>query len=241
MKFLFLLIASVYLLQPSTAACPEERSVMLLAEILSAECMEGFSRVSNSSLQSSSDKYRAGIQQVCVEECINNITDHFRVTCNDTALAIGYDNGCLLSNNAGIGPTCRMQPEQRLSATATFEAAAGCYSFFFTGTCLETCRQGLMGISEQFDCCYQHYFNNTAFLTASFEDGQYTQQALDFLIVIGNASLWEECNVPLIGMCLERIQPTMATGGAVRAFGTLATSITAAFTAAASTFILSTL
>jgi len=237
MKFLFLLIASVYLLQPSTAVCPEEQSVMLLAEILSAECMEGFASATN---PSSSDEYRAGIHQLCVEQCVDNITNHFRTTCNDTAIAISYDNACLLSNNAGIGRTCAIQHLSR-NLSSILAPAGVCLGFHSTGRCFEACRQGLMVISEQFDCCHQHYYNNTAYLDSLFESGRLTPLELDFFVLIGNTSLWEECNVPLIGMCLERIQPTMATGGAVRAFGTLATSITAAFTAAAITFILSTL
>ena len=238
MKFLFLLIAAVHSLQPSTAVCPEDQLVeVLLAEILSAECMEGFARTTN---PSSSDQLNAGIQQLCVEQCINNITNHFRNVCNDNTVALRHENACLLSNNAGIGPTCAIQhiPDRNLSTLLS--QTGPCLLYHSSGTCIDFCRQGLMAVSEQFDCCHQHYYNNTAYLDALFMSGRLTQQQRDFFDAIGNASLWEACNVPIVGTCLQlRVQPTTATQGAVRAIGTLATSITAAFTAAVITLILS--
>ena len=235
MKFLFLLIAAVYSLQPSAAVCPEDQSVeVLLAEILSAECMDGFARVTAN--PSSSDEHLEGVQQLCVEQCINNITNHFRTICNDTLLAIDHENACLLSNNASIGQTCSGVQTPTGDFTALFTRAVGCFSFPFAGTCADSCRQGLMAISARFDCCYQHLFNNTAYLDALIEGNRLDQQGLTFFRLIGNASLWEECNVPRVGTC---VHVSMATQGAVRAIGTLATSITAAFIAAAITLILS--
>lgn len=234
MKLLFLLVAAAYLVQLGTSQlgqCPQDQ----LLEIFTADCIDGFNTVTNTSIHHTTDEFTAAHEKLCgTGECINDdVADQVATSCNDTVTFAIYGSACLSSNDAGVGPSClfAIAPTQADEFTRIFEALVPCYEFLSSGTCPETCRLGLIEMSEQFDCCYQHYYNNTVYLDTVLREGHITQEYRDFFAVMGTAALWNECNVPIVDTCQEVFQPTMATQGATRAFGTIVTSISAALTA----------
>lgn len=140
------------------------------------------------------------LENVCNSDCGGNYAEHLKTNCKDTISAEILKMICTPSGiDATVGPYCRFAYGTLYDQSFLGPLFHSCG----TGLCSSQCRAGLARMKSQIGCCYQTIYNNTYFLTTTFNAGLIAPAAFFGLQSLGNstANPWIACGIEAPQMC----------------------------------------
>ena len=144
------------------------------------------------------------LDTVCTDDCVGVYSDFLISTCNDHFQAETLRIWCTRTNgNSDVGPYCRFSDD-----AALINDLSSCSGLQPT-TCTPSCRSALLEFADKIGCCYQEFFNNTAYFQQLVISGIVTPSEFSDFTTFNNplGNPWTSCNVPVPSKCPDQPPP----------------------------------
>lgn len=180
--------------------CTQDRIDSFIGS-LSTSCQESYSITSGAT--ASTREAEDAVDVICTSDCGGMVAQFQREVCLDNFDSFLSMVTCHETDGA-LGGHCIFTLGQHLrNASFFFNAQRYCTDVFDpdTAECPPMCGDALREVTRQLGCCYQTIYNNTEArdLLLVNEDIEFFEWF--FFRLLGNANIWNACQVPLIEAC----------------------------------------
>ena len=184
--------------QPLTSGICTQDRIDNFIRTLSPSCQDSYA-IANKTTASTPESENA-FDSLCTPTCGGKVAQFEQEVCLDNFDSYLSTVSCHETDGA-LGGHCSYTIGQHLkNASFFFDAQRYCANVFNanTGECPPMCSAALKEVTRQLGCCYQTIYNNSRArdLLLVNEDIEYSEWILFRLL--GNARIWNACEVPLI-------------------------------------------